>query len=108
MSVASLLDESTAAAEAMQMCFALKGKKGKKNKFFVSQDVHPQTIALIETRAGVIGIDVVVGDHSEADFSARVITAVPLFSIPTPTGAWNHLENPTRILRHAHTRMGPW
>jgi len=70
MSVASLLDESTAAAEAMQMCFALKGKKGKKNKFFVSQDVHPQTIALIETRAEVIGIEVVVGNHSEADFSA--------------------------------------
>jgi len=64
MSVASLLDESTAAAEAMQMCFSLKGKRGKRNKFFVSNDVHPQTIALIETRADAIGIDVVVGDHS--------------------------------------------
>jgi len=70
MSVASLLDESTAAAEAMQMCFSLKGKKGKKNKFFISKDVHPQTIALIQTRSGVLGIDVVVGDHSNADFSA--------------------------------------
>jgi glycine dehydrogenase len=69
MSVASLLDESTAAAEAMQMTFALKGKKGKKNKFFVSQDVHPQTIGVINTRAGVIGIEVVVGDHSKVDFS---------------------------------------
>ena len=71
MAVASLLDEATAASEAMQMCFALKGKKNKKNKFFVSQDVHPQTIALIETRAGAIGIEVVVGDHSSADFSAN-------------------------------------
>jgi glycine dehydrogenase len=70
MAVASLLDESTAAAEAMQMTFALKGKKGKKNKFFVSHDVHPQTVALIETRAGVIGIEVVVGDHNDSDFSA--------------------------------------
>ena len=70
MAVASLLDESTAAAEAMQMCFALKGKKGKKNKFFVSQDVHPQTIGVIETRSKVIGIEVVVGDHSKANFSA--------------------------------------
>ena len=52
------------------MCFALKGKKGKKNKFFVSNDVHPQTIGLIETRAGAIGIEVVKGDHSDADFSA--------------------------------------
>ena len=64
MSVASLLDESSAAAEAMQMCFSLKGKANTKNKFFVSSDVHPQTIALIQTRAKVIGIDVVVGDHS--------------------------------------------
>jgi glycine dehydrogenase len=69
MAVASLLDESTAAAEAMQMCFALKGKKGKKNKFFVSRDVHPQTIGLIETRAEAIGIEVIIGDHSTADFS---------------------------------------
>ncbi|KAI2501938.1 glycine cleavage system-like protein [Fragilaria crotonensis] len=71
MAVASLLDESTAAAEAMQMCFALKGKKGKKNKFFVSNDVHPQTMGLIETRAGAIGIQVVKGDHSSADFSSN-------------------------------------
>jgi len=69
MAVASLLDESSAAAEAMQMTFALKGKKGKKNKFFVSNDVHPQTIAVINTRAGAIGIEVVEGNHSEVDFS---------------------------------------
>jgi glycine dehydrogenase len=71
MAVASLLDESTAAAEAMQMCFALKGKKGKKNKFYVSKDVHPQTIGLLQTRAGVIGIELVIGDHSNADFSGK-------------------------------------
>ena len=71
MAVASLLDESTAAAEAMQMCFALKGKKGKKNKFYVSKDVHPQTIGLLQTRAGVIGIELVIGDHSDADFSSK-------------------------------------
>mmetsp|Transcript_3359 Transcript_3359/g.5124 ORF Transcript_3359/g.5124 Transcript_3359/m.5124 type:complete len:1015 (-) Transcript_3359:116-3160(-) len=71
MAVASLLDESSAAAEAMQMCFSLKGKKGKNNKFFVSKDVHPQTISLIQTRAKPIGIDVIVGDHSEADFSTK-------------------------------------
>ncbi len=71
MAVASLLDESSAAAEAMQMCFALKGKKGKKNKFFVSKDVHPQTIGLLQTRAGVIGIELVIGEHSNADFSAQ-------------------------------------
>lgn len=48
MSNASLLDEATAAAEAMSMCFGLKN--GKKKKFFVSQDAHPQNIQLIKTR----------------------------------------------------------
>eukprot|EP00980_Cylindrotheca_fusiformis_P003104 scaffold720_cov114-Cylindrotheca_fusiformis.AAC.12 len=71
MAVASLLDESSAAAEAMQMCFALKGKRGKRNKFFVSDDVHPQTIGLIQTRSEVLGIEVVIGDHSKADFSGK-------------------------------------
>ena len=71
MAVASLLDESSAAAEAMQMCFALKGKKGKKNKFFVSKDVHPQTIGILETRSGVIGIELVIGDHKDVDFSSK-------------------------------------
>ena len=66
MSVASLLDESTAAAEAMQMCMALKGsvKKGK-NKFFVSKDVHPQTIALLQTRAEYLDIHLTIGNHWE-------------------------------------------
>jgi len=73
MAVASLLDESSAAAEAMQMCYAIKGGKGKnkKNKFFISDDVHPQTIGLIETRASAIGIEVVKGAHSDVDFSGK-------------------------------------
>jgi glycine dehydrogenase len=73
MAVASLLDESSAAAEAMQMCFALKGGRGKnkKNKFFISDDVHPQTIGLIETRASAIGIEVVKGAHSDVDLSGK-------------------------------------
>jgi glycine dehydrogenase len=71
MAVASLLDESTAAAEAMQMCLALKGKKGKRNKFFVSKDVHPQTIGVIQTRSEALGIEVILGDHSDADFTSN-------------------------------------
>lgn len=59
---ASLLDEPTAAAEAMAMTFAI-GRR-KKTKFFVSEKVHPQTIALLNTRAEGFGIDVVVGDHT--------------------------------------------
>ena len=86
MAVASLLDESSAAAEAMQMTFALKGKKGKKNKFFVSQDVHPQTIGLIETRAKAIGIDVVIGDHSKVDLSKNDFCGA-LLQYPNTYGA---------------------
>jgi glycine dehydrogenase len=71
MAVASLLDESTAAAEAMQMCLALKGKKGKRNKFFVSNDVHPQTIGVIQTRSEALGIQVIIGDHADADFTSN-------------------------------------
>ena len=73
--VASLLDESTAAAEAMQMCWALRSKKRKgvmqRTRFFCSHDVHPQTIALLQTRADCIGITVEVGDHSTADLSGN-------------------------------------
>jgi glycine dehydrogenase len=58
---ASLLDEATAAAEAMAMTFAV-GRR-KKTDFFVSSLVHPQTIALIKTRAEGFGINVIVGDH---------------------------------------------
>ena len=90
MAVASLLDESTAAAEAMQMAFAIKGKKGKKNKFFVSHDVHPQTIGVIETRSEAIGIEMVVGDHSKIDMSAGDFCGA-LVQYPNTYGA---LESP--------------
>src|SRR5918998_2949591 len=58
---ASLLDEGTAAAEAMAMCYAAKGKPGKET-FFVASDCHPQTIDVVRTRAEARGVKVVVGD----------------------------------------------
>jgi len=64
MANASLLDEATAAAEAMAMSFALT--KGKRDKFFVSDKVHPQTLGLVQTRAGALGVAVVVGDAHAA------------------------------------------
>lgn len=67
---ASLLDEATAAAEAMTMLHAVKGASRKKaNTFFVSELCHPQTIDLIYTRAKPIGIDVVVGNHAAVDLT---------------------------------------
>ena len=61
---ASLLDEATAAAEAMTFCQRVS--KSKSKTFFVSQDCYPQTIDVVRTRAAPIGIDVVVGDHLTA------------------------------------------
>merc|ERR1711871_1065941 len=65
---ASLLDEATAAAEAMQMCVTTAKKR---NKFFVSERVAPHTINLLQTRAEPIGVDIVVGSPDSVDFSAN-------------------------------------
>lgn len=72
MANASLLDESTAAAEAMSLLFAVRERDQKKvniNKFFVSDTVLPQTLSLLETRANPLGIELVVGSESEFNFS---------------------------------------
>ncbi|MET0147000.1 MAG: aminomethyl-transferring glycine dehydrogenase [Ilumatobacteraceae bacterium] len=78
---ASLLDEATAAAEAMTMARRLS--KASSDRFVVHHDTHPQTIAVLATRAEPIGIDLVVGDVGDVGdgcFGA-------LFSLPTSTGA---------------------
>ena len=62
---ASLLDEATAAAEAMTLCQRMSKSKGK--VFFVDQHCLPQTIAVVETRAEPMGFDVVVGDPADVD-----------------------------------------
>jgi len=61
---ASLLDEATAAAEAMALC--RRSSRNKSQKFFVSEACHPQTIGVVRTRARPMGIEVVVGDHLNA------------------------------------------
>ena len=69
---ASLLDESTAAAEAMTMLFELRSRQQKKDetvKFFVSEEILPQTLSLLKTRAIPLGIELVVGNHETFDFS---------------------------------------
>lgn len=59
---ASLLDESSAAAEALAMAFAVNDKR---NKFFISENLFPQTIDCMRTRAKATGTEVTVGDVSE-------------------------------------------
>src|SRR5919201_1377383 len=81
---ASLLDEATAAAEAMTMSYALKGREGKET-FFVSAECHPQTIDVLRTRASARGITVVVGDHRTQQLGPDVFGA--LVQYPASDGA---------------------
>nr|WP_259783241.1 aminomethyl-transferring glycine dehydrogenase [Aestuariispira ectoiniformans] len=67
---ASLLDEATAVAESMAMSHRVTKKK-KANTFFVDQDVHPQTLEVVQTRAHSMGFDVVVGDPFAADLQTE-------------------------------------
>jgi len=81
---ASLLDEATAAAEAMAVCYSARGGASK-NVFFVSRECHPQTIEVVRTRAHASGITVVVGDHRSYAFGPSVFGA--LVQYPTSEGA---------------------
>ncbi len=82
---ASLLDEGTAAAEAMHLCHALS-KDGDADTFFISRACHPQTIEVVRTRANPLGWKIVVGDHASFDFgSAKVFGA--LVQYPMTDGA---------------------
>lgn len=65
---ASLLDEGTAAAEAMYICFSSK-KKSQSNRFIISNKCHPQTIAVVQTRADALGIEISIQEESQFDFS---------------------------------------
>jgi glycine dehydrogenase len=72
---ASLLDEATAAAEAMTMCFGLKGGPANKT-IFVSETCHPQTVDVVCARARALGIETMVGDHRAFDFSKNVFAVL--------------------------------
>jgi len=73
---ASLLDEATAAAEAMTMCARAQKHSSAANVFFVSEKCHPQTIAVVQTRAEPLGYDVVIGDPEQYDFAEATFGAL--------------------------------
>src|SRR5512141_2679630 len=81
---ASLLDEATAAAEAMTMSYGLKGKPGK-DVFLVASECHPQTIDVVKTRAAVRGIEVRVASHADFRIGPDVFGA--LVQYPATDGA---------------------
>jgi glycine dehydrogenase len=119
---ASLLDEATAAAEAMTMCHALKSagqasslspstqksetgrmpvlqnaNPTERNEFLVSENCHPQTIEVLRTRAHALGIEVAVGDHEEFHFGDKVFGA--LVQYPDTFGA---IHDYTGLVEQAH------
>jgi glycine dehydrogenase len=81
---ASLLDEATAAAEAMALCHRLKGAAGR-NVFLVSAACHPQNHAVVQTRAKALGIEVVVAEAESRALDAKVFGL--LLQYPTTDGA---------------------
>jgi glycine dehydrogenase len=91
---ASLLDEATAAAEAMTMCHALKDGR---NVFLVSEACHPQTIEVVRTRARALGIEVTVGNHEKFQLSDKVFGA--LVQYPDTYGA---IHDYTGLVEQAH------
>ena len=93
---ASLLDEATAAAEAMTM--AERVAKSKAKAFFVDEDCHPQTIAVVQTRAEALGIAVLVGPVQGLDPNA-VFGA--LFQYPGTYGAVHDFSDQITALHEA-------
>ncbi len=84
---ASLLDESTAAAEAMIMMFNARSRAAVKtgaNKFFVDEDIFPQTLDVIKTRSKLLGIELVLSKYTEAVFNESFFGAIVQY--PTASG----------------------
>ncbi len=91
---ASMLDEATAAAEAMALCRAVVSGR---DSFFVSSLCHPQTIEVVQTRAKPLGVKVIVGDHTEFDFADGVFGV--LLQYPATDGAIHDYED---FIKRAH------
>ncbi|MBL9086774.1 MAG: aminomethyl-transferring glycine dehydrogenase [Planctomycetia bacterium] len=92
---ASMLDEATAAAEAMHLCYAVKGEDA--GLFFVDAACHPQTIAVVKTRAKATRTKVVVGDAGTYDFAKA--TAGCLIQVPATDGG---ITDPRAFIERAH------
>ncbi|OYU83561.1 MAG: glycine dehydrogenase (aminomethyl-transferring) [Flavobacterium sp. BFFFF2] len=97
---ASLLDESTAAAEGMALLFDVRSREQKKDnvcRFFVSEDILPQTLSVLQTRAVPIGVELVVGAPSAFTFDHTFYGAI--LQYPAKTG---QLDHPGAFITQAH------
>ena len=91
---ASLLDEATAAAEAMTLCHAVTSDR---NTFFVADNCHPQTIEVVQTRAKPLGIEIKIDDFSRFKFDNSVFGA--LVQYPATDGA---IHDYAQFVKQAH------
>jgi glycine dehydrogenase len=94
---ASLLDEATAAAEAMALC--KRSNRLKTNKFFVAEDIFPQTMAVLKTRAEYFGFELIVGDP-ETELSQYEVFGV-LLQYPSNNGSVSNIEP---VIEQAHAQ----
>jgi hypothetical protein len=93
---ASMLDEGTAAAEAMTLLHRVN-KRNRSDTFLVAADCHPQTIAVVQTRAEALGIDVIVGQPDE------LLGATEAFGLLLQyPGTYGHLEDISPLINKAH------
>ncbi|MEZ5479788.1 MAG: hypothetical protein R3E95_20615 [Thiolinea sp.] len=97
MANASLLDEATAAAEAMALC--KRSNRLKTDKFFVAADVHPQTLDVLKTRAHYFGFELVIGDPV-TELAQHEVFGV-LLQYPGSTGEVTDLES---LITQAHAQ----
>lgn len=98
---ASLLDEGTAAAEAMHMFFESRSRDKKKagaNQFFVSEEVFPQTLAVLQTKASGLNIELIIGDHKSFTFTENTFGA--LLQYP---GKYGEIHDYSEFCEIAHT-----
>lgn len=95
----SLLDEATAAAEAMSMSYGLCKTKAK--SFFVDTGCHPQTIEVIKTRALPLGIEVIIQDYTKFDFTTPIFGA--LLQYPATDGTINDYH---QFINQVHEAKG--
>ena len=98
---ASLLDESTAAAEAMTMLFDVRSRQQKKaevTKFFVDENVLPQTLSLLQTRSQPLGIELVIAHPDEFDFSQDFYGAILQYP-----GKYGEVQDYSNFVAKAHS-----
>ncbi|GFG33833.1 hypothetical protein Cfor_11037 [Coptotermes formosanus] len=92
---ASLLDEGTAAAEAMSLCH----RQTKRRRLFLSDQLHPQTVSVVQTRADSLGLTVELGNAFAADFSNRDVAGV-IFQYPDTEGS---VYDFSEVVQRAHS-----